>query len=107
MFSFLPQRVLYFPCYVEVPLDSKLGQCGYSISKRLVKLTRFQCYPLQVSGYQDIAPLLYVLRYQLQYVGWVFICARSVENNISVERLNTLYTDLQSILQNINIYNIQ
>ena len=30
---------------------------------------------------------------------WVFISARSVENYISVERLNTLYTDLQSILQ--------
>ena len=38
---------------------------GYSISKRLVRLTRFQCYPLQVSGYQDIAPLLFVLRHQL------------------------------------------
>ena len=74
----------------------------YSISKRLVKLTRFQCYPLQVSGYQDKAPLLFLLHHQLYYFGWVFISATSVENYISIERLNTLYTDLQSILQNIN-----
>ena len=74
----------------------------YSISKRLVKLTRFQCYPLQVSGYQYIAPLLFLLHHQLYYVRWVFISATSVENYISIERLNTLYSDLQSILQNIN-----
>ena len=33
--------------------------------------------------------------------GWVFISVRSVENCISVERLNTLNTDLQPPLQNI------
>ena len=37
----------------------------------------------------------------LRRCGWVFISARSVENCISVERVNTLNTDLQSILQNI------
>ena len=32
----------------------------------------------------------------------MLISAKSIEDCISVERLNTLYTDLQSILQNIN-----
>ena len=27
---------------------------GYNVSKRLVKLTRFKRFPLQLSGYQDI-----------------------------------------------------
>ena len=38
---------------------------GYGISKRLVKLTRFQGFPLQLSGYQDLPPLSFVLSYQL------------------------------------------
>ena len=33
--------------------------------------------------------------------GWVFISARAVENCISVERLNTLNTDLHPVLQKI------
>ena len=37
----------------------------YSASERLVKLTRFQCFSLQLSGYQDITPLSFVLRQQL------------------------------------------
>ena len=37
---------------------------GYSVSKRLVKLSRFQCFPLQLSGYGDLSPLSFVLRYQ-------------------------------------------
>ena len=32
----------------------------------------------------------------------MLISAKSIEDCISVERLNTLYTDLLSILQNIN-----
>ena len=75
---------------------------GYSVSKRLVKLTRFQGFPLQLSKYQDPPPLSLVLSYQLEYIDWVLISARSVENCISVERLITLNIDLQSILQNIS-----
>ena len=74
---------------------------GYSISKGLVKLTRFKSFPLQLPGHQDI-PLLSFVRVAsstLIRCGWVFISARSVENCISVERLNTLNTDLQSLLK--------
>ena len=76
---------------------------GCSISKRLVELTRFKSFPLQLSGHQDI-PLLSFVRVAsstLLRCGWVFISARLFENCISVERLNTLNTDLQSLLQNI------
>ena len=38
---------------------------GYSISKRLVKLTRFLDFPSQLPGYQDLPPLSFVLSYQL------------------------------------------
>ena len=38
---------------------------GYSVSKRLGKLTRFQCFPLVAVGYQDLPPLSFVLRYEL------------------------------------------
>ena len=38
---------------------------GYGVSKRLFKLTRFQDFPLQLSGYQDLPPLSFVLSYQL------------------------------------------
>ena len=79
---------------------------GYSISRRIVKLTRFKSFPLQRSGHQDI-PLLSFVRVAsstLIRCGWVFISARSVENCISVERLNTLNTDLQSLLQNIKTF---
>ena len=76
---------------------------GCSVSKRLVKLTSFKSFPLQLSGYQDISLLSFVrvASSTLIRCGWVFINARSVENCISVERLNTLNTDLQSVLQNI------
>ena len=78
-------------------------RCGYSILKRSVKLTRFKSFPLQLSGHQNI-PLLSFVRVASSTIlrcGWVFISARSVENCISVERLNTLNTDLQSLLENI------
>ena len=75
----------------------------YSISKRLVELTRFKSFPLQLSGHQDISLLsfVFVASSTLMRCGRVLISARSVENCISVERLNTLNTDLQSLLQNI------
>ena len=47
-------------------------------------------------------PLLSIVRVAsstLRRCGWVFISTRSVENCISVGRLNTLITDLQSVLQ--------
>ena len=76
---------------------------GYSVSKRLVKLTRFKSFHVQLSGHQDIPLLSFVRVASLTLIrcGWVFISARSVENCISVERLNTLNTDLQSLLENI------
>ena len=47
-------------------------------------------------GYQD----LHLLSTLIRWLG--ANSAKSVENCISVEKLNTLNTDLQSILQNIN-----
>ena len=47
-------------------------------------------------------PLLSIVRVTsstLRRCGWVFISTRPVENCISVGRLNTLITDLQSVLQ--------
>ena len=44
---------------------STICRRGYSVSKRLVKLTRFKSLPLQLSGHQDIPPSLFVLRHQL------------------------------------------
>ena len=43
------------------------GKCrrGYSVSKRLVKLTRFQDFPSQLPGNQDLPPLSLALNYQL------------------------------------------
>ena len=38
---------------------------GYGVSKRLFILTRFQGFFLQLSGYQDLSPLSFVLSYQL------------------------------------------
>ena len=79
-----------------------VSRCGYSIPKRLVNLTRFKSFPRQLSGHQDI-PLLSFVRVALLTLiccGWVFISARSIENCISVERLNTLNTDWLSLLQN-------
>ena len=66
-------------------------------------LQRFKSFPLQLSGHQDI-PLLSFVRVAsstLIRCGWVFISARSVENCISVERLNILNTGLQPVLLNI------
>ena len=74
----------------------------YSVSKRLFKPTRLKNFLLELSGHQDIPPLLFVLGYLLQCVGWVFISARSVENCNSVERLNTVNNEFQSIPQNVN-----
>ena len=76
---------------------------GYNISKRLVKLTKFKNFPLQLSEHQDIRLLSFVrvASSTLIRCGWVFISARSVKNWISVERFNTLNTDLQPLLQNI------
>ena len=66
------------------------------------RVSKFQSFPLQLSEYHDLASLSFVLHYQYQYVRWLLISPISVEKCISVERLSTLNTDLQSILQNIN-----
>ena len=46
-------------------LKEPLIRCGYSVSKRLAKLTRFQDFPSQLPGYQDLPPLSSALSYQL------------------------------------------
>ena len=60
---------------------------GCSVSKRLVKLTSFKSFPLELSGYEDISVLSFVrvASSTLMRCGWVFINARSVENYISVK----------------------
>ena len=35
---------------------------GRSVSKRLVKLTRFECFQLQLSGYQELPQLSFASR---------------------------------------------
>ena len=62
--------------------------------KEVTQTDQFQDFPSQLPGYQDLSPLSFVLSYQLQYIDWVFISAESVEDCISVKRLNTLNTDL-------------
>ena len=59
-------------------------------------MTRFKSFPWQLSGHQDIPLLSFVCvaSSTLILCGWVFMSARSVENCISVEGLNTLNTDL-------------
>ena len=80
-----------------------LSRRRYSVSKRLVKLTKFHSFPLHVPRYQGLPPISFVLSYQLLFIDWVLVRARSVEGCISVERLkNILKTDLHSILQKIN-----
>ena len=68
---------------------------GYNVSKRLVKLTMFQDFPSHLPGYQYLPPLWFVLSYQIWHIDWVLISAKSAEDCISVEKLNTLNTDLQ------------
>ena len=89
---------------MKLPCQSLMDhRRGYSVSKRLVKLTRFKSFSLQLSEHQDI-PLLSFVRVAsstLIRCGWVFISTRSVENCILVKKLNTFNTDLQSLLQSI------
>ena len=72
-----------------IDLDSDMKQCiyicicvcvwciytyfrrGYSVSKRLVKLTRFQCFPLQLSGNQGL-PLCCVINFNT-LVGYLSV----------------------------------
>ena len=61
----------------------------------------FQDFSSQLPGYEDLHPLSFLLTYQLSYIDWVLISAKSVEDCISMEKLNTLDTVLQSILQSI------
>ena len=82
--------------------SSWIKQARIQRFKEVTQTDQFQDFPSQLPGYQDLSPLSFVLSYQLQYIDWVFISAESVEDCISVKRLNTLNTDLQSILQNIN-----
>ena len=95
--------ILHFNDNTKYLIPWYIFRRGYSVSKRLVKLTSFKSFPLQLSGYQDISLLSFVrvASSTLIRCGWVFISARSVENCISVERFYTLNTDLQSVLQNI------
>ena len=56
------ERTTTLPPYAVVTTTVRRG---YSVSKRLVKLTRFQGFPLQLSRFQDTPPLSFVLSYQL------------------------------------------
>lgn len=47
------------------------------------------CFFLQLSGYQDIAPLSLALYYQLWYIDRVLSSVRSVETCVSVEKLKS------------------
>ena len=93
----------YKPCApkTKIPLLDIIRH-GYSTPKKLAKLIRPPCHPPQLPGHQDPPALSPAPPHQPQYPGRAPIGARSVENWISVKRLITLYTDLQSILENIN-----
>ena len=94
--------LLLYYFYFERKYDI-LNRGGCSVSKRLVKLTSFKSFPLQLSGYQDISLLSFVrvASSTLIRCGWVFINVRSVENCISVERFNTLSTEFCKISNNL------
>ena len=62
-------------CFVTNKYRSRRG---YSVSKRLVKLTRFQDFPSQLPGYQDLPPLSFVLSY---YLNTLFGCS-SVQDQL-------------------------
>ena len=66
--------------YIDTNLQTNC-RSGYSVSKRLLKLTSFKSFPLQLSGYQDISLLSFVrvASSTLIRCGWVFINARSVQ----------------------------
>ena len=70
---------------------------GYSVSKKLVKLTRFQCFLLQLSGNQGI-PLRCVINFNT-LVGY-----SSVQDQLKTasQWKGILNTDIKSVLQNIN-----
>ena len=75
----------------------------YCVSKKLVKRTWFQGFPLQLSGYHDLPPL----SFELSFECWVInlIGCSSVQDQLKTApqwKLNTLNTDSQSVLQNIN-----
>ena len=79
---------------------------GYSISRRIVKLTRFKSFPLQRSGHQDIPVIICaccVINFNTLWLS-VHQCKISSRLHLQVERLNTLNTDLQSLLQNIKTF---
>ena len=62
----------------------------------------FHDFPSQLPGYQDPPRLSFCVELSTLIHDWVLISAKSVEDCISVEKLITLNTDLQSILQDIN-----
>ena len=76
------QKAIFYYHFKFLVCLIQLSRRGYSVKRRLVKLTRFQCFPLKVSGYQDIPPSSLALRSQRQCVGWVLISVKSVANCI-------------------------
>ena len=49
----------------DITANTIIHRRRYNVSKRLVKLTRFKSFPLQLSGHQDIPPSSFVLRHHL------------------------------------------
>ena len=70
MFSILPPRILYFPCYVEVSLDSKLERNKKKFPKAFQSmLSRMDKLDLFLNTNVLLLDVLTILRYSL--LSWV------------------------------------
>ena len=70
MFSILPLRILYFPCYVEVSLDSKLERNKKKFPKTFQSmLSRMDKLDLFLNTNVLLFDVLTILRYSL--LSWV------------------------------------
>ena len=66
MFSILPLRILYFPCYVEVSLDSKLERNKKNFPKTFQSmLSRMDKLDLFLNTNVLLFDVLTILRYSL------------------------------------------
>ena len=66
MFSILPLRILYFPCYVEVSLDSKLERNKKKFLKTFQSmLSRMDKLDLFLNTNVLLFDVLTILRYSL------------------------------------------
>ena len=95
MFSILPPRVLYFPCYVEAFLDSKL-ELNFSRKKKIPKIfQRIFCSMDKCNLFLDTNVLLFdvliilihhlVFQYPFSILSFTILCDTSVS---SVKKIN-------------------